>query len=82
MSTLLSNESATLTQTVASWFGVEPVTLSIQKGSSVVPSLSVNLKSPESTAVLDFAGNSDECPPKSKFSPVAPEVSPIKSFTW
>lgn len=81
MSALLSRESATLTQTVASWFGVVPVTLSIQKGSSVVPSLSVNLKSPESTADVDFEGNSAECPPKSKFSPVAPDVSPISNLT-
>lgn len=79
MSWLLSRSSPTFTHTVANLLGVEPDTLSTQKGSSVVPSSAVNLKSPPSSLAF---GKSAEFPSKSKFSPVAPELSPIKSLTW
>jgi len=76
---LLSNVSATLTQTVANALSPLPLTLSTQKGKVVSPSSSVNLKSPPSSFA---AGKSAECPPKSKFSPVALAVAPIRSLTW
>lgn len=51
MSTSVSRLSATSTQIVAVLFGAAPLTLSTQKSIAVLPSLSVNLKSPPASLV-------------------------------